>query len=251
MHQHLGILILGHGTPSDQGTKAFLKLLHLVKEIAGETPVAAGFMEFASPTIAEGAAALLDCGVRRVVAVPVFLSAAGHTANDLPQGIAQAKKNYPHLKIELTPHVGGHPKVAELSALRYREAIAGRAEVPAEQTLVVLAAHGSPEPEAFEELENFARAREKLAPGIRIVPCFSQMGAPLLQDVLPALVEPTFRRIVVQPHFLLPGRMIEAIAHATAAVAGQHAEIEWIVAAPLGSHRLLAEAVLDLGRSES
>jgi precorrin-8X/cobalt-precorrin-8 methylmutase len=264
MNRH-GILILGHGTPSDEGTRAFLEIVRLVESMAGETPVAAGFMEFASPNIAEGMAALHERGVARIAAVPVFLSGAGHTADDIPEGVGAANTRFRDLQVHITAHVGGHPKIAELSALRHREAIAGRAEVPPEETVAVLAAHGSPEPEAFEELENFARARERLTPGIRILPCFSQMGAPLLKDVLPALVagreqKPSppaplpkgegIKRIVVQPHFLLQGRLVEAIARTTSAAAQQHADIEWIIASPLGSHRLLAEAVLELGMSE-
>jgi precorrin-8X/cobalt-precorrin-8 methylmutase len=248
MNPH-GILILGHGTPSDEGTQAFLEFVLLVEEMAGETPVSVGFLDFASPTIMEGASALAHCGVLRMSAVPVFLSAAGHTANDLPQSIALVKKVFRPLQIHLTPHVGSQPKVAELSALRYQEAIAGRVEVPAEETLLVIASHGSPEPEALLELEKFALARQILTPVARIVPCFSQMGVPLLKDMLPTLVKPIFRRIVVQPHFLLKGRLVDAIAYTTAAVATQHPEIEWIVAEPLGCHRLLAEAVLELGQN--
>jgi sirohydrochlorin ferrochelatase len=243
-----GILLLGHGTPSDEGTRAFLEIVRLVEAMAGEMPVSVGFMEFASPTIAMGAAELQKRGAESIAAVPVFLSGAGHTAEDIPPAIEGLKILLPQIQIQLTPHVGGHTKVAELSALRYKEAVAGQAEIPAEETLAVLAAHGSHEPEAFLELEKFALAREKLMSGIQIVPCFSQMGMPLLRDLLPELIKPNFRRIVVQPHFLLKGRLVDAIAATTAAVAKQHPEIEWIIAEPLGNHHLLAEAVLELGK---
>jgi precorrin-8X/cobalt-precorrin-8 methylmutase len=135
--------------------------------------------------------------------------------------------------------------------LRYKEAIAGRAEIPAEATLAVIAAHGSPEPEAFAELERFAAARQKIMPVGRTVPCFSQLGVPQLKRVLPTLIEPRFRRIVVQPHFLLKGRLVESIAETVAAVARQYPEIDWVVAEPLGSHPLLAEAVLELAGNVS
>ncbi len=245
-----GILLLGHGTPSDQGTQAFLKFVRLVEKMAGETPLAAGFMEFTSPTIAEGAAVLSRRGVDRIAAVPVFLSGAGHTAEDIPNAVDAARKMFPDAQIRLTGHVGGHPKLAELSALRFQESLAGRAEVPADKTIIVLAAHGSPEPDAFEELRKFAAARQKLTPVARMFPCFSQMGVPSLKDVLPTLVEPDVRRIVVQPHFLLKGRLVDAIVATAAAAAAKHPEIDWIVTGPLGCHRLLAEAVLDLGSEE-
>jgi sirohydrochlorin ferrochelatase len=257
-----GLLILGHGTPSAEGTRSFMEIVELIRSIAGDTPVAAGFMEFASPTIAEGAAELEKRGAQCVAAVPVFLSGAGHTAEDIPPAIEDLKKKFSGMQFRLAPHVGSHPKVAELSALRYQEAIADLAEVPASATLVVIAAHGSPEPEAMQELERFALARQKLTPATRIVPCFSQLGVPLLKDVLPKLAQSISEkpsspaplpkvegrmRIVVQPHFLLKGRLVDAIAQTTADAAAQHPEIDWIVTAPLGCHRLLAEAVRELG----
>jgi sirohydrochlorin ferrochelatase len=262
-----GILVLGHGTPSEQGTQSFLDIVRLVESLAGETPVAAGFMEFAAPTIAEAMAVLHRRGVANVAAVPVFLSGAGHTAEDIPPAVMGLRESYPGLKIELTAHVGSHPKIVELSALRYQEALVGRPDLPPSEMLGVLVAHGSPEPEAFEELERFAAARQSLSPIARVVPCFSQMGSPLLKDVLPELARSLSEnlsekpsppapppkgegtmRIVVQPHFLLEGRLVDAIRNTTAPVAKQYPEIELVVAEPLGCHRLLAEAIFDLGK---
>jgi sirohydrochlorin ferrochelatase len=250
MESH-GILLLGHGTPSPEGTRSFLEIADLVRSLAGDTPVAVGFMEFASPTIADGAAELQRRGVTRIAAVPVFLSGVGHTANDIPPAVDVARTAVPNTTIFITRHVGSHPKIAELSAVRYREAIVDRPEVPPEETLAVIVAHGSPEPEAYDELQKFAAARQQIAPVGKTVSCFSQFGAPLLKDVLPSIAEPGIRRIVVQPHLLLAGRFVDAIAATVAAAAAQYPEIEWIVTAPLGCHRLLAEAVLELGMNEA
>jgi sirohydrochlorin cobaltochelatase len=219
-------------------------------------------MEFASPTILDGVNNLAERGVSRIAAVPVFLSAAGHTASDIPPMIEEAKKIFPDLQIQLTPHVGGHVKTAELSAIRYQESLVGRAEISAEDTVAVIAAHGSPEPEAFAELEKFARARRRLTPVGRIVPCFSQMGEPLLKDTLPKLAEEILLglkdnlsatqsrgkcRVVVQPHFLLKGKLVDSIIETAAGFAQQYPEIDWVVTESLGCHRLLSEAILELG----
>jgi sirohydrochlorin cobaltochelatase len=266
-----GILLLGHGTPSKDGTRAFLEFVDLVKQMSGETPVEAGFMEFASPTIFDGAQTLKSRGVARITAVPMFLSGAGHTANDIPVCVSEARKQLGDIPIHLAPHVGSHAKTLELSALRYREAIADRPEFPAEKTILVVVAHGSPESESFEELKTFAAARSAILPGVRVVPCFSQMGRPLLKEVLPELIaelsalslpSPSLLkgeeigleslqkekwRVVVQPHFLLKGRLVDAIASTVAGCMKENSEIDWIVAEPLGGHPLLAEAALELG----
>jgi sirohydrochlorin ferrochelatase len=75
------------------------------------------------------------------------------------------------------------------------------------------------------------------------------LGSPLFNDVLPTLLKKRCRRIVLQPHFLLKGRFIEAIGNMVDGFVKQHEEIEFLVTEPLDNHRLLAEAVLELGNT--
>ncbi|MBN2581277.1 MAG: hypothetical protein JXB10_20015 [Pirellulales bacterium] len=250
MSPHFGMLILGHGTPEPRGQEEFLELLPLVRQQAGAAALEAGFLEFASPTVAEALAALAAAGARRIAAVPVFLAAAGHVARDIPPALSAAARSRPRVQIELKPHVGSHRNVAALSALRYHEALEGLPEVPAAETLLLLAAHGSPEPEAFSTWSNFAEDRAKSVPGLCVEPCFAVLGRPQLADVLPPLLKKSFRRIVVQPHLLLHGRLYDNVCHAVEPYRNEYPDKEWIVTQPLGIHPLLAEAVVDLAMNE-
>jgi sirohydrochlorin cobaltochelatase len=241
-----GILMLGHGTPEPEGRAEFLNLLPLLRERLDALPIEAGFLEFSRPTVAESAAALAAAGVRRIAAVPVFLAAAGHVLRDVPPALAAAVQNHPELHIELKSHVGTHENVAALSALRCRQALEGRPETPAAETLLLLAAHGSPGPEALAELEKFAEKRGKFTPALRVQPCFAVLGRPQIDDVLPPLLAQGFRRIVVQLHFLLHGRLCQSVRERIEPFRQASPGSEWIVTEPLGIHPLLAEAVADL-----
>ena len=101
--------------------------------------------------------------------------------------------------------------MVELSALRYWQSLEGKKEIPAEDTILIIAAHGSPEAEAILELAHFAARRVKLTPVGRVEPCFVVLGKPKLADVLMQSASLSYKRVVVQPHLLLKGRYHDSI----------------------------------------
>ncbi len=206
------------------GVVAFFEIVEHVRRLLPETPVEGAFLEFARPTIAEAIARLAKQGASRIAAMPMFLSALGHTMEDVPKMVGKAADEGSGFRVQgsgfkvqgsevggqkpkgwitIVPHVGAHQRVVELSALRFRQALEGKKEIPGEETLFIIAAHGSTEPEAISELAEFAARREKLTPVGRVEPCFAVLGKPQLADVLRQSVASSYKRIVVQPHLLL------------------------------------------------
>ena len=141
-------------------------------------------------------------------------------------------------------------RVVELSALRFRQALEGKKEIPAEETLLVLAAHGSPEPEAIKELADFAARREKLTAVARVEACFAALGKPKLGDILMQSASLAYKRIAVQPHLLLKGRYHDMIRDQVETFRGKYPDIDWVVTEPLGPDRLLAQAVVEIINAE-
>ncbi|MGD0516689.1 MAG: sirohydrochlorin chelatase [Thermoguttaceae bacterium] len=266
---YTGVLVIGHGMRDPSGTAAFLEIVDHVRQLLPETSVEGAFLEFAQPTITDGISRLANQGASHIAAVPMFLSALGHTSDDIPAAIAEAERRYQegsgfrvqgsgfrgqdsdiekHEKIivSLKPHIGAHQRVVELSALRYRQALEGKKEIPAEETLLIIAAHGSPEPEAILELTAFARRRAVLTPIGNVEPCFAVLGQPQLGEVLPRAAQTQFKRIVVQPHLLLRGRFCDMIRDQVETFSREYPDKDWIVTEPLGPDRLLAQAVVEI-----
>jgi sirohydrochlorin cobaltochelatase len=255
-----GVLLIGHGMRDPAGTKAFLEIVDHARQMLPKMPVEGVFLEFAQPTIAEGIALLEVQGARHIAAVPMFLSALGHTLDDVPKAVEEGRvqgsgfriqdsggmKKEERVKVSLMPHVGAHQRVVELSALRYRQALEGRDEIPADETLLIIAAHGSPEPEAIEELAEFAARRKKLTPDGRVEVCFAVLGKPQLADVLEQPMPLSYKRIVIQPHFLLSGRFHDMIREQVEKFRREHPDIDWVVTEPLGPDRLLAQGVIEM-----
>ena len=130
--------------------------------------------------------------------------------------------------------------------MRYRQALEGKKEIPAEDMLLIIAAHGSLEREAIKELADFAARRESLTPVGRVEPCFAVLGEPKLADVLKRSASSTYKRIVVQPHLLLIGRFYDLICSMVEEFRSEFPEIDWVVTEPLGPDRLLAQAVVEM-----
>ena len=71
-------------------------------------------MEFADPSLADIAQEALRDGIVELRVLPLFLSAGGHVAEDIPRQVAAVRSSLPEIKIELLQPVGEHPRVKEL-----------------------------------------------------------------------------------------------------------------------------------------
>ncbi len=76
------------------GAKAFFEIVEHVRQMLPKMPVEGAFLEFARPTIAEAVARLAGQGGTEIAAVPMFLSAMGHTMDDVPKAVAEAARQY-------------------------------------------------------------------------------------------------------------------------------------------------------------
>ena len=53
--------------------------------------------------------------------IPFFLHFGRHVQRDLPDIMEELKRRYPGVQITLGPHIGFHPKLAEIILDRIRE----------------------------------------------------------------------------------------------------------------------------------
>ncbi len=241
-----GLLLVGHGTREAIGIREFHETVELVARLRPDQPVEGCFLEFAEPSIAAGFRTLESRGVRRITVVPGLLFAAGHAERDIPQSVAAVAAEFPSIVVEQCPHLGCHEALLALSQLRYQEAIAGRPIT--EKTALVLVGRGSHHAGATAEMHEFVRRRAALTPIDRVRTAFVAMAEPLLEPVLKDLAGSDCTRVVVQPHLLFGGVLLDRIAATAADFAVRHRDREWVVAPHLGPHALLAQAIGGLAR---
>ncbi len=160
-------------------------------------------------------------------------------------------------------------KLLSFQRRRFEEALSGLAAVDAAETLLVLVGRGSSDAKAIGAMKRFAELRARRTPVGRAEVCFVAVAKPTLNEMLERAARSDFRRIVVQPHLLFAGEVLEEISGRWSVVSGRSegvreqesgvdrngewengitSEKEWILAGHLGASELVAEAVVEMVR---
>jgi sirohydrochlorin ferrochelatase len=196
------LVLVAHGTRDPAGAETTEALADIVRERVVDVRVA--YADVHQPDVT---AVLRECPGPAIV-VPAFLTAGYHVLIDIPEQVRVAGTPAvitPHLGIDLVP----------VAVHRLMEAgWTGRQPL-------VLAASGSSDPQAREEV----RAAARLLGAERVG--FVAMSEPALADVVT-------RECAVASWFLAPG-----LFHRRATECGAE-----VVAAPLGAHPKVAELVI-------
>jgi sirohydrochlorin cobaltochelatase len=265
----LGVLICGHGSRNRLAVAEFAQLAEALRHLVPELPVAHGYLEFARPILREGLDSLRAQGVKRVLAIPAMLFAAGHAKNDIPS-VLNTYAAETGLRIDYGRELGVDLKMIQAAGARIREALAAadgtspaapgptagqgaavpttaeaqparRSPVPISETLLVVVGRGSSDPDANS---NVSKVTRMLVEGLGFgwgETVYSGVTFPLVEPGLRHAVRLGFRRIVVFPYFLFSGVLVSRIRQHTALVAADHPELEFVDASYLGDHPLVVE----------
>lgn len=242
-HRRFGVLLVGHGTSDAQGCRAFLELTQLIRVALPLMRVEVSFLERVRPTIAEGLTRLAESGATRVAVAPLMLFAARHVRHDIPRQVAGALAAHPGVEAVPLPHLGCNPHVVELSARRFDEAIPRERGLGSHDIGLVFVGRGSRDPEAQTELSRLVALRSGRTPVAWSEVCHLAMARPTLAEGLTRAARRGASLIVVQPHLLFSGLLMDQVRRAVQATAAREPRFSWRLAEPLGPHPFLATAV--------
>jgi sirohydrochlorin cobaltochelatase len=107
-------VLFAHGSKDNRWQLPFDELANGLKDWLGAGAVRLAYMEFIPPTLSDVAEEAARDGKRELLALPLFLAAGTHLAEDIPAQIADARAQFPQLQIELLPPIGEHPRVQTL-----------------------------------------------------------------------------------------------------------------------------------------
>jgi sirohydrochlorin cobaltochelatase len=108
------LILFAHGSGDPRWRQPFERLEAEVARRVGGDRVRLAYMEFARPTLDEVAAEAARRGVLRLRLLPLFLSAGGHVATDVPALVADVIHRHPQLQIEVLPPAGEDPRLMAL-----------------------------------------------------------------------------------------------------------------------------------------
>jgi sirohydrochlorin cobaltochelatase len=231
------LLLIAHGTRDPRGAAEMDVLLGHVRERV-DAPVAHGWLEdFAAPGVVEAAAALVQAGARRIVAVPFLNFAAGHAKYDIPRELAAVRAAHPEVEVATAEVLGLHPALVDVA----RQRVTAVSDAPPGEVLVV-AASGSNDPDANGDVAKAARLLAE-ATGHRWVElAFAGVTWPAVDEVVPRVAAAGAERVALFSWSLLAGLLEQRVAE-TAAATAESCGVELRDAGRFGPDPLVADAI--------
>ena len=143
-------------------------------------------------------------GATEIIAIPVFLLAAGHVKNDIPFELQKLNDQYPHIKVTY-----GNPFGVSRTLIKSIYKGSGIEEYKNKVTLL-LVARGSSDPETLQDINRIVtlfQAEEKLIKWKFVLAA----AEPKFEDKLKEVVEREEEHIVVLPYLLFTGLLMKHI----------------------------------------
>lgn len=237
-----GIMICGHGSRDVAAVREFDMVAAGLRERMSDFVVESGFLEFATPVIADGLDKLRMAGCGDILAVPGMLFSAGHAKNDIPAVLNTYQARFPDLCIRYGRELGIDPKLIRAAGDRVRDAMdAAPGDVPPEETVLVVVGRGASDPDANSNVNKVMRLIwEGLGLGWGEV-AYSGVTFPLVGPALDHVARLGYRRVIVFPYFLFTGVLVKRIYDQTDAAAARHPDIQFVKASYLNDHPLVLD----------
>ena len=243
MSENIGVMVCGHGSRDEDAIREFESVARGIKARLPQYDVESGFLEFATPIIRDGLDKLRGREVRKILAVPGMLFAAGHAKNDIPSVLSTYEAQYPEVEIRYARDLAISDKLLRASGDRIRAALEAAGDgVPLHETMLVVVGRGASDPDANS---NVAKVMRMLWEGFGFgwgETAYSGVTFPLTEPGLEHAVKLGYRRILVFPYFLFTGVLVKRIYEAADRVAARNPEIEFIKVPYLSDHPLVLDS---------
>lgn len=110
------LLILAHGSRKKESNDEIVRLARALDEHPDTSfdKVLCAFNQFSGPTAPEQIKVLADEGVTHITVFPYFIAAGSHVVSDIPELVKDARKTYPRIKFDVSPHLGAFKGIQHL-----------------------------------------------------------------------------------------------------------------------------------------
>ena len=239
-----GILICGHGSRNKLAIKEFEELTSLIQEKFPDIMVVYGFLEFAKPSLIDGLERLRTKSIKKVIAVPAMLFAAGHVKNDIPSVLMSYSKKT-GLEITYGRELGINNMMISAACERVKEVFKKNHHLVPSESLLVVVGRGSSDPDANS---NVAKITRMVVEGLGLgwgETVFSGVTFPLVEPGLNHIVRLGYKNIIIFPYFLFTGVLVKRIKRQKDQVAFKNPDSKFFEAKYLSSHKNVVETFVE------
>ena len=209
------ILFVGHGSRDPDAVKEFHQLTQHFRERFPDRLCETGFLEFATPIIAEGVDKLVKMGAKKIIAIPGMLMAAGHAKNDIPSELNALQQEYEGLEITYSSELGVNAPMLQAAQSRIQDAekqlMAEDQNYSRKDTLLLVVGRGASDPDANSNISKITRMLEEGMGFGWATTAYSGVTSPLVPEALEKIHHLGFKKMIVFPYFLFTGVLIKKI----------------------------------------
>ena len=239
-------MLCGHGSRNRCAVDEFAALCARLTDRLPGVPIRYGYLEFANPVIHLGLDRLREAGVKKVLALPGMLFAAGHAKNDIPSVLNTYAARHSDFEIIYGRELGVDTRMVRAAARRIEEAEqAANGSVARHDTLLLVVGRGASDPDANS---NVSKVTRMLWEGMGFgwaLSAYSGVTFPLVAPALERAVKLGFRRIIVFPYFLFTGVLVNRIYDAADEAAQRFEGVEILKAPYLNRSDLVLDTFMD------
>lgn len=232
-----GLLLVGHGSRSDEGAAEMLALARLVRAALPNVAVDAGFLEMSDPPAGPVLDRLAAARCGRVVVLPLVLLGAGHAKSDVPALVLEARQRHPDLHVHFGSPLGVSRDLVGL--LGGALSGAGGSGLP-----LLLIARGTSDPDANGDAHKVTRLLGEWVGAPFVHTAFTGVTTPSVADALGVFDRLGYRRMAVAFWFLCTGVLVER-ARADIAAFSAATGIEVVDAGYLGPDPRVVPAIVE------
>ena len=235
LNKDFGILICGHGSRNKLAISEFEELTKSIKERFIDIKVEYGFLEFAKPSIADGLEKLRLNSIKKIIAIPAMLFAAGHVKNDIPSVLMKYASLH-QIEVFYGRELGINNSMINAACERVREVFSNHKNLKTSESMLVVVGRGSSDPDANSNVSKITRMMvEGLGLGWGET-VFSGVTFPLVEPGLNHIVKLGYKNIIVFPYFLFSGVLVNRIKRQKDEVAFNNPEVSFFDAKYLSTH---------------
>ena len=244
LNKQIGILICGHGSRNKLAITEFQELTRLIQKKYPSILVEFGFLEFAKPSLTDALDKLRNNSIKKIIAIPAMLFAAGHVKNDIPSLLMNyAKKT--DIEIIYGRELGINNLMISAACERVKEVFQKNNSLIPEESLLVLVGRGSSDPDANSNVSKITRM---VVEGVGLgwgETVFSGVTFPLVEPGLRNVVRLGYKNIIIFPYFLFSGVLVTRIKRQSDLVALDNPHVKFHEAKYLSSHKYVVQTFIE------
>ncbi|MED4205025.1 sirohydrochlorin chelatase [Neobacillus mesonae] len=233
------ILYIGHGTRSKKGAEEARGFINRVMQRV-EVPIQEiSFLELTVPLIEDGFRRCVEKGATEIIVVPIFLLAAGHIKQDIPQVLASLREKFPQIQVVVKNPFGVQERILDAVSEIVRSI-----SIPLNpEDCLLIVGRGSSDPSImndFVRIQNGLKERLGLE---EVSVCYLAAAEPRLQEGLNTVLEKTSGNIIVVPYLLFSGLLSAEVSREVQKWKRQGRSIS--VTEPLSRHQVIEDVVME------